>query len=175
MWSSIRASWLTLSAIFISAATRAYLILLLNLPICYAARTRRYTTTVQRIAFISLLIDEWKTFTVASGFWLSLSPFAPISVSSMADRHCSVVFVILEFQDAASDHIVMQILGCVCMACAVMTFTFSLLLIVTFRAHRVDLESQDRATNISLLFRDPILIVWWNIYILVALPAVWMA
>jgi hypothetical protein len=103
-----------------------------------------------------------------------VSPF-PISVTSIADCHCRIVFAILEVQDAASGRIVMQILGYVCMACAIMTFTFSYLLVVAFRAHRVDLEAQDGATGVSLLFSEPTPFVWWNIHILVALPAVWMA
>ena len=93
-------------------------------------------------------------------------------VSSIADRYCSVALAI---QDAASDHIVMQILGYVCMAYAIMTFTFSSLLVIAFRAHRFDLEAQDGAMNISLLFSEAIPFVWWNIHVLVALPAVWMA
>ena len=106
------------------------------------------------------------------GFRQSLAQF---SVSSIPNHHCSVVFAILEFQDAASDHIVMQILGYVCMACAIMTFTFSSLLVVAFRAHRLDLEAQDGAMNIALLFSEPTRLMWWNIHVLVALPAVWMA
>jgi hypothetical protein len=144
------------------------------LPIHYAARARRYATTDEHIAFISLLIDEWKTLTVVSAFWLSSVP-CPTSVSSIADRHCRIVFAILEFQDAVSGRIVMQILGYVCMACAIMTFTFSSLLVVAFRAHRVDLEAQDGAVGVSLLFSEPIPFVWWNIHVLMALPAVWMA
>ena len=38
-----------------------YLLLLLRLPTVYAARASRYSATpAQRIAFISLLIGEWK-------------------------------------------------------------------------------------------------------------------
>ena len=156
----------------IARTDRVYCILLLNLPNCYAARARRYTTTVSHIAFISLLIDEWKTYTVVSAFWLSsvLLPKSPFR--SVADRHCSIVFAILEFQDAASDHMAMQILGHVCMACTAMTFLFSSLLVVVFRAHRADLEVQDVITNISPLFEQPIR---WNIHATVALPAVWTA
>ena len=61
------------------------------------------------------------------------------------------------------------------MAYAFMTFTFSSLLVVAFRAHRVDLEAQDGTMAVSLLFSEPIPLGWWNIHVLVALPAVWMA
>ena len=108
------------------------------------------------------------------GILALVSPFAQIFVPFITDRHCSVVFAILEVQDAASDHMAMQILGHICMACAAMTFTFSSLLTVAFRAHRVDLEAQDGVTNISPLFIEPtgIPFPWWNIYVLMALPAV---
>jgi hypothetical protein len=63
------------------------------------------------------------------------------------------------------------------MAYAFMTFTFSSLLVVAFRAHsgRIDHEAQDGPMGVSLLFSEPIPFVWWNIHVLVALPAVWMA
>jgi hypothetical protein len=109
------------------------------------------------------------------GILALVSPFAQISILSIADRYCRVVLAILEFQDAASDHILMQILGYVCMACAIMTLTFSSLPVIAFRAHRVDLEAQDRAMNISLLFSESTRLVWWNIHVLLALPAVLMA
>ena len=61
------------------------------------------------------------------------------------------------------------------MAYAFITFTFSSLIVVAFQAHRVDLEAQDGAMGVSLLFSEPIPFFWWNVHVLVALPAVWMA
>ena len=41
------------------------------------------------------------------------------------------------------NHVVLQTLGFVSLACAIMTVSFSLLLVAAFSAHHADLEAQD--------------------------------
>ena len=43
----------------------------------------------------------------------------------------------------AVDHVVVQTLGLVSLACAIMTISFSAILVAAFSAYRVDLEAQD--------------------------------
>jgi hypothetical protein len=51
----------SLSPVLFQALDGIYIFLLLGLPTVYASRASRYAaTSAKRVAFISLLIDEWK-------------------------------------------------------------------------------------------------------------------
>ena len=120
-----------------------YLFLLMRLPAVYAARASRYAaTSAQRVAFISLLIGEWKVVILTSTCQLS-SVISPMSgLYSITDDHDRSILAIFEAYRAV-DHIVVQTLGLVSLACAIMTISFSSILVATFAACRADIEAQD--------------------------------
>ena len=125
------------------AVRSIYLFLLLRLPIVYAARASRYAaTSAQRIAFISLLIGEWKVIILSGTCQLS-SVASPMSrLYFTTDDHYHSILAIFEAYRAV-DHVVVQTLGLVSLACAIMTISFSAILVAAFAAYRVDLEARD--------------------------------
>ena len=120
-----------------------YLFLLLRLPAVYAARAARYAaTSAQRVAFVSLLIGEWKIIILTGTIQLS-SVASPMSgVYSITDDHGHSILAIFEAYRAV-DHVVVQTLGLVSLACTIMTISFSSILVSAFAACRADLEAQD--------------------------------
>ena len=121
------------------AVESIYLCLLLRLPTVYAARASRYAaTSAQRIAFISLLIGEWKII----GACQLLSVPSPSAVYFRTDDYDHSILAIFEAYRAV-DHVVIHTLWLVSLACAIMTISFSSILVAAFSAYRVDLEARD--------------------------------
>ena len=61
---------------------------------------------------------------------------------SITDDHDHSILAIFEAYRAV-DHVIVQTLGLVSLACAIMTISFSSILVAAFAAWRVDLETQD--------------------------------
>ena len=109
----------------------------------YAARASRYaSTSPQRVAFISLLIGEWKIIILTSTCQLSSVASPTSCLYFITDDHDHSILAIFEAYRAV-DHVVVQTLGLVSLACAIMTISFSSILVAAFAVCRADLEAQD--------------------------------
>ena len=109
----------------------------------YAARACRYAaTSAQRVAFISLLIGEWKIIILTGTCQLSSVASPTSSLYFITDDHDHSILAIFEAYRAV-DHVVVQTLGLVSLACAIMTISFSSILVAAFAACRADIEAQD--------------------------------
>jgi len=94
---------------------------LLGLPDAYSARAAKYASTpAEQVTFVTLLIGECKIIVLSAMFLISILAIAELP--------------------HVADHTVVKTLGFMSLACGMMTFACSSVLIAAFNAHHAYLE-----------------------------------
>ncbi|KAF4600472.1 hypothetical protein EYR38_005101 [Pleurotus pulmonarius] len=102
--------------------------------------------------FIDSLLREWKTLNLVSALLLS------------------AIMTMFQVPDAAYDPIT-RTAALISMICALMSLTYGCIYIVRFGTMR----SMYRASRWAEEARKTYTVIWWNAWILLAMPAVWLA
>ncbi|KAE9383002.1 hypothetical protein BT96DRAFT_930075 [Gymnopus androsaceus JB14] len=103
-------------------------------------------------AFIDSLMREWKTLNVVSALLLS------------------AILTMFQINDAATDPIT-RTAALLSLVCAIMSLSYGCIFIVRFGTMR----SMYRASIWAEEAQKTKTLVWWNVWVLLAMPAVWMS
>ncbi|KAJ8455733.1 hypothetical protein ONZ45_g18871 [Pleurotus djamor] len=103
-------------------------------------------------AFIDSLLREWKTLNLVSALLLS------------------AIMTMFQVPDAAYDPVT-RTAALISMVCALMSLTYGCVYIVRFGTMR----SMYRASRWAEEARKSYTLIWWNAWILLAMPSVWLA
>ncbi|KIJ90622.1 hypothetical protein K443DRAFT_116351 [Laccaria amethystina LaAM-08-1] len=103
-------------------------------------------------AFIDSLLREWKTLNVVSALL------------------ASAILTIFQIPEAADDPITRSA-ALLSLICALMSLSYGCMYIVRFGTMR----SMYRASRWAVEARRTNTVIWWNVWVLLAMPAVWMS
>ncbi|EGO01437.1 hypothetical protein SERLA73DRAFT_70623 [Serpula lacrymans var. lacrymans S7.3] len=101
--------------------------------------------------FIDSLMREWKTLNLVSALLLSA--------------------ILAMFQTAAANDPVIRTAALLSLICAIMSLSYGCIYIVRFGTMR----SMYKATRWAEEARKMNTLIWWNVWVLLAMPAVWLA
>ncbi|KAG6836331.1 hypothetical protein H0H93_009081 [Arthromyces matolae] len=107
-------------------------------------------------AFIDSLLREWKVFNIVSVLLLS------------------AILTILQIDSAGSDPVARNC-ALVSLICALMSLLYGCIYIIRFSSMRKTHKAVEWAKTNSQMAQETKTFIWWNVWVLLALPAVWLA
>ncbi|KAH7916659.1 hypothetical protein BJ138DRAFT_1108451 [Hygrophoropsis aurantiaca] len=122
-------------------------------------------------AFVDSLLREWKTFNLVSALLLS---YVNISFNSgldnWVDLWSSAILSMFQNTQMANDPVT-RTAALFSLTCALMSLSYGCVYIVRFGTMR----SMYKATRWAEEARKTTTFIWWNVWVLLAMPAVWLA
>jgi hypothetical protein len=141
-------------------------------------------------AFIDSLLREWKTLNLVSALLLSYAIVHRSKKKKLMYFDCSAIITMFQIPDAEGDPLT-RTTALFSLVCALMSLSYGCIYIVRFgtmrsmyRASRwaeVTLPCDNSVchflTNATFLkeARKANTVIWWNVWVLLAMPAIWIA